>query len=133
MHSIFVIQTDFFQFCAQNRNRFLLNDTNRKKLAKKCKEMNQWLKSVRNADQIKNWWPILQSKLRGHYQYYGISGNIREISSYYTICVRLTYKWLNRRSQKKSYNWDSFKRYLEHYPLPKPKIIHNIYTLSPVS
>jgi len=125
----------FTHYCGMSRKgKFIVGrKTNRKKLAKKCKEMNQWLKSVRNAEQIKNWWPILKSKLRGHYQYYGISGNIREISSYYTISVRLTCKWLNRRSQKKSYNRDSFKRYLEHYQLPEPKIIHNIYTLSPVS
>ena len=47
--------------------------------------------------------------------------------------LRLALKWLNRRSQRKSFNWAGFLTYLEHYPLPKPRIVHNLYTLSPVT
>ena len=78
--------------------------TYRKKFVMKAKEMNKWLKSVRNLTEVKYWWPILCSKLRGHFQYYGVSGNYKGIQSYYCITVRLVFKWLNRRSQKKNYN-----------------------------
>lgn len=39
---------------------------------------------------------------------------------------------LNRRSQRRSFNWEAFNKYLKHYPLPTPRIVHDLYTLSPV-
>ncbi|MFH1882391.1 MAG: group II intron reverse transcriptase/maturase, partial [Planctomycetota bacterium] len=104
----------------------------RKKFRMKCKEMNNWLRKIRNFKKAKEWWLVLQAKLRGHYQYYGVSGNMRSIQRFYLLTERMTLKWLNRRSQRKSFNWASFLEYLEHYPLPRPKIVHNLYTLSPV-
>ena len=67
----------------------------------KVKEMNIWLKSIRNQVKAKEWWKVLQAKLRGHFQYYGVSGNYRSIKSFYYITIRLVHKWINRRSQKK--------------------------------
>ena len=107
--------------------------TNRKKFRKKLKEMNVYLKSVRNAAKVKQWWPTLQAKLRGHYQYYGVSGNMRMLQAFYAAVKRLTLKWLNRRSQRKSFSWKRFEQYLDHYSLPLPRIVHNLYTLSPVT
>jgi len=125
----------FTHFCGESRKgKFIVGRrTSRKKFRKKCKEMGTWLKRVRNLLPVKEWWPTLIAKLRGHYQYYGISGNIPGIRRYYTKVIRLVYKWLNRRSQRGSFNWTSFNRYLECYPLPKPKLVHNLYTLSPCS
>jgi len=65
----------------------------------------------------------------GRYQYHGMSGNTRGIKSYYYHAVRVAFKWINRRSQKKSYNWSQFNRYLVFNPLPKPKIYHLAYIL----
>ena len=113
------------------KGRFLVGrKTNCKKFRKKCKEMNDWLRKIRNYKKPKEWWLILQAKLRGHYQYYGVSGNMRSIKRYYRLTMRMTLKWLNRRSQRKSFSWKKFEKYLEHYPLPKPKIVHKLYTLS---
>ena len=78
----------------------------------------------------KEWWPILAAKLRGHYQYYGISGNIRALQRYYAVVLRLTRKWLNRRSQRGKLWWKQFAEYVKRYPLPRPAIKHNLYTLS---
>lgn len=125
----------FTHYCGESRNgKFMVGRrTSRKKFCKKCKELNEWLKAVRNTGKVKEWWPVLQSKLRGHYQYYGISGNMPSIKCYYSTTLRLTLKWLNRRSQRRSFDWARFKGYLEHYPLPTPTIKYNLYTLSPCS
>ena len=125
----------FTHYCGRSRRgKFIVgHKTSRKRFRKRCQEMNEWLKSVRNADKVKNWWPILAAKLRGHYQYYGVSGNVRSLWQFYEITVRLVFKWLNRRSQRLSFDWEGFRRYLSRYVLPKPRIVHNIYTLSPVS
>jgi len=122
----------FTHYCDKTRKRkFKLGrKTSRKKFVTKCKEMNLWLKKIRNKEKTKEWWKTLRAKLRGHFQYYGVSGNFREIAKYYKITMRLLHKWLNRRSQKRKKNWENFNRYLTHYPLPCPQIRHNFYTLS---
>jgi hypothetical protein len=114
-------------------NPTLCRKTSAKKFRKACKEMNIWLRQIRGTTKLKEWWPTLQAKLRGHFQYYGISGNSRAIERYHYVAKRLVFKWVNRRSQKTSFNWEGFTAYLEHYPLPEPRIVHHLYTLSFVS
>jgi RNA-directed DNA polymerase len=124
----------FTHYCDTSRKgKFIVGrKTSRKKFRMKCKEMNNWLRKTRNFKKAKEWWPVLQAKLRGHYQYYGVSGNMRSLYRFHLLTERMTFKWLNRRSQRKSFNWESFRKYLKHYPLPQPRIVHNLYTLSPV-
>jgi RNA-directed DNA polymerase len=120
----------FTHFCDKSRwgNFKLGRKTSRKKFRQKMVDMNIWLKRIRNLAELKEWWKVLVMKLIGHYHYYGMSGNIRSLQKYYHQVVRLAFKWVNRRSQKKSYNWAQFRRYLQFNPLPKPKIYHSLYT-----
>lgn len=124
----------FTHYCDTSRKgKFIVGrKTSCKKFRMKCKQMNHWLRKIRNYRQVKEWWPILQAKLRGHYQYYGVSGNMRSLQRFYSLTLRMTLKWLNRRSQRKSFNGETFEIYLKHYPLPAPRIVHNLYSLSPV-
>lgn len=119
----------FTHYCDKTRKgKFKVGrKTSRKKFAAKCRAMNEWLKSGRNLCKTKEWWSILRAKLRGHYQYYGISENYRGVLSYYKLTLKLTRKWLNRRSQRKRMSWKKFSQYLEKYPLPKPRIVHSFY------
>lgn len=103
--------------------------TDRKRFRKAVTEMNQWLKKVRNTVKVKEWWKILISKIRGHLRYYGISGNMLWLKKYMYIVTKLVFKWLNRMSQKRKYNWKSYNEYLSKHPLPKPRIYFNLYTL----
>lgn len=96
----------------------------------RTKELNKWLKDVPNLVEVKEWWETLRLKLFGHYHYDGISGNMPEMRTFYKRAIRLTFKWINRRSQKKSYNWSQFRKFLRYNSLPKPKIYHLTYTLS---
>ena len=119
----------FTHYCGKSRkgNFKVGRKTSRKKYAAKCREMNSWLKSIRNQYKTKEWWKILIAKLRGHFQYYGVSENYASIVRFYKYTVRLVYKWMNRRSQKRRMNWKGYTEYLEHYPLPKPRIVHSFY------
>jgi RNA-directed DNA polymerase len=101
--------------------------TDRKKLAAKLKEMNLWLKHIRNCMPIKDWWQILRAKLAGYFQYYGVSDNSRSIGKFYYFVLKLVFKWVNRRSQKSSMTWTAFHEYLRRHELPKPRIHHNLY------
>ena len=99
----------------------------RKTSAKKCRtkvrELNQWLKSIRNRVLTKDWWKILSVKLRGHYEYYGVSENYRSIHKYYTLAIRLARKWMNRRSQKRTMSWKKMNEYLQLYPYRNPVLV----------
>jgi len=123
----------FTHFCDKTRKgKFKLGrKTSRKKFTQKMMDMNIWLKSIRNLVELKIWWKVLGLKLLGHYRYYGMSGNIRWLQNFYYQTVRLAFKWINRRSQRKSYNWDQFHRFIQFNPLPKPKIYHSLYNLKP--
>ncbi len=117
----------FTYYCTKSRKgNFLLGrKTARKKYTQKVKGLKIWLKAIRNELKLKEWWQVLSLKLEGHYRYYGISGNIRGCRKYYLQAISKAYKWVNRRSQKRSYNWQEFCRYLQYNPLPKPKIYHS--------
>jgi RNA-directed DNA polymerase len=119
----------FTHYCGKTRKgKFKVGrTTDRKRFSAKIKEMNNWLKEIRNTAQLKEWWPILRAKLSGHFQYYGVSENYRGIRRFYFLNIRLVMKWLNRRSQKQSMNWEQFLKYLKRYQLPRPKISFSLY------
>lgn len=125
----------FTHYCDKTRrgNFKVGRKTSGKRFRKKCKEMNMWLRAIRNFLPAKEWWPILQTKLKGHYQYYGVSGNFRSLRNYYHRILGMVFKWLNRRSQRKTFDWKEFHEYLKRYPLPSPRIVHNLYTQSAVA
>lgn len=124
----------FTHYCGKTRKgKFKLGQkTSKARFRQKIKEINQWMKNVRNLVELEEWWIVLRKKLIGHYRYYGISGNMLEMWAFYEQIRKFAYKWTNRRSERNSYNWQQFHRYLEYNPLPKPKIYHLIYTLSSV-
>lgn len=119
----------FTHYASKSRKgNFLIKvRTEKKRRRNALKEMNTYLKKTRSRMKIKDIWQVLESKLRGHYNYYGVSSNSYEIQNFYYKTVLLTYKWMNRRSQKRSFNWDSFNKYLNKYPLPKPVLAVNMY------
>jgi group II intron reverse transcriptase/maturase len=125
----------FTHYCGLSREgKFLLGrKTSGKKFRKACTEFYNWLRRNRNVMAIKELWRTLAAKLRGHYNYYGVSGNWRMIANFGYLAVRAVYKWLNRRGQCKSFTWENLTEYLTHYRLPPPRIVHNFYQPSPSS
>jgi hypothetical protein len=119
----------FTHFCGLSRKgTFLLGrKTSGKKFRKACTEINNWLRQIRGVMRIKDLWSLLAAKLRGHYNYYGVSGNSRMIMRFGYVTIRAVIKWLNRRSQRRSFTWKQLNAYLAHYRLPRPRIVHNLY------
>ena len=119
----------FTHYCSvsQKGNFLVKHTTASTRKRRHRKEMNQWLKSARCRLKLQAIWKLLAAKLRGHYQYYGVSSNIQSLNAHYYWTQRLAFKWLNRRSQKQSFNWTTFAQYLTRYPLPKPALAFNLY------
>ncbi|MCP4646632.1 MAG: hypothetical protein GY852_02710, partial [bacterium] len=120
----------FTHYCTKSRaGKFKVGrKTEKKRLTRSIKKVKNWLKSQRNRLKMKLIWQKAAQILRGHYRYYGITDNYRKLSQFYHQVERLLFKWLNRRSQKRSLTWESFKKYLKTYPLPLPRIYHNLHT-----
>ena len=66
--------------------------------------------------------PQLNRKLRGYYNYYGVKGNADGIQEFHGKAMKILMKWLNRRSQRRSFNWQGFKDLLDHFDVPRPRI-----------
>ena len=74
-------------------------------------------------DEVRAQQEALGRKLRGHFGYYGITGNSKAIALFLFKVTKVWHKWLNRRSQRASMTWSRMKRLLERYPLPRPRIV----------
>ena len=94
------------------------------RISSKLKKVNDWCKDIRNKYKLPVIWKSFCSKLRGHIQYYGVSFNTQAVSTFIWQSVKIMFKWLNRRSQRKSFTWEKFNMFIERNPLPKVKIYH---------
>lgn len=113
----------FTHYCGKSKNgKFRVKrKTCKKKFKQKVQEYKMWIKQNRNG-QLKNIIITTKKKLTGHYNYYGITDNIDSIRKYHYCINKLLFKWLNRRSQRKSYTPEQFKQMLKVFELPKPTI-----------
>ena len=119
----------FTHYCSKSRNgRFRVKrKTSKKKFAKKCREVNLLLVKMRTC-RLKEIIAKLNQILTGYYHYYGITDNTESITAFRYNIIRSLFYCLNRRSQKKSYNWVEFLNMLDNsYPLVRPRIYVNIY------
>jgi RNA-directed DNA polymerase len=123
----------FTHYCKASRRGWFIvgHKTSKKRLACKLKELNSWLKKIRNAVPIQEWWDTVKAKVRGHFNYFGINGNYECLKQFYNRTLSICFKWINRRSQKKSMNWKKFMQFIMWKPLPTPRIYHDLLYAMP--
>ena len=93
----------------------------------KLKKVTLWIKQERNKRPLKEIWKSFCSKERGHVQYYGVSHNIESVQTFLFQGGKIMFKWLNRRSQKKSFTWEQFNQFVQKKPMPTAKIVHRLF------
>jgi RNA-directed DNA polymerase len=96
--------------------------TSRKNLRSSLKRVKEWCKVSRSM-RLPELFKLLNAKLRGHYNYYGVIGNYPSLRQFYWGVARLLKKYLNRRSQRGSYNWTGFLQLIEQFNIEKPRIV----------
>lgn len=118
----------FTHYCSKSNGGWfrVKRKTSRKKYRLKVKTFEAWLIKNRTIP-LKQLMKQVNIKLVGHYKYYGITDNIKMLRRFLNEVEKMLYKWLNRRSQRNSYNFNKFKQMLTYYPLAKPKIYISIY------
>jgi len=96
------------------------------RLSRALRSIAQWCRQHRHQP-LGEQQHTLSQKLRGHFAYYGITGNSSALSEFRTAVVRCWRFWLNRRNRERSLDWDHFNRLLQRYPLPLTKVVHSVY------
>ena len=92
-----------------------------KKLRQSVQNFTEWCRGKRNM-KLADLFRQLNAKLRGYYNYYGLYGNARSLNRFFQHVTEILFKWLNRRSQRHSFNWESFKQQLDRFKLERPHI-----------
>lgn len=117
----------FTHYWAKSRRGYwvIKRKTARKRQRRSIKSLWQWCKENRHLP-IEEQYQMLCLKLRGHYQYYGIRSNTRQLEEVYQQAIAGWRYWLNRRGNQRNKIWEKFKEILTIFPLPKPRIIHAI-------
>jgi len=93
------------------------------RLTRAIRNINLWCRKVRHW-KVKEQHKKLVVKMKGHYGYYGITGNGRALACFREEVTKVWMKWLSRRSQKRK-GWEMFEKIKGRYPLPQPRIVHS--------
>ncbi|MFQ5946750.1 MAG: group II intron reverse transcriptase/maturase [Anaerolineae bacterium] len=122
---------DFLGFthsCGTSRTgRFkVLRRTAATRLRRAITRVTAWCRAHRHLP-VPEQWRYLCSVLRGHYQYYGITGNIASLRGFLAQVTRVWRKWLDRRSQRGRMSWERFGQLLLRHPLPAAWLPHSVY------
>ncbi len=120
----------FTHYCGKSKQgKFRVKrKSSRKKVLSKLKESKEWLKKNRNNN-IHIIMDRFKCSLIGYFNYYCITDNIPSVNIFKVKIENLIFKWLNRRSQRKSFKWEKYRLFLSKFPLPSPRVKVNIYDL----
>ena len=100
--------------------------TAKSRFSRVVRAIHQWCKAHRHRPLAEQQHSLSQ-KMRGHYAYYGITGNAYALSRFQDLVQRIWRTWLGRRKRDGQITWDVFKRLLRRYPLPMAVVVHSVY------
>lgn len=96
------------------------------RLCRVLRAISQWCRRCRHW-KVREQHRVLSQKMRGHYGYYGLTGNFSALARFYEAVRRVWRKWLSRRSQRGYLDWARFRALSQRYPLPRPVVVHSVY------
>lgn len=101
--------------------------TSAKRYRRKLGEISDWVRRARDKAPMLELWQVLRQKLRGHVLYFGVSDNARAVSCFITRAIQIFFKWMNRRSQRRSMTWAKFTRFRLLYPMVSAELVFRLY------
>ena len=110
----------------QKGNWAVQRKTMKSRLTRSIRSVDQWCRANRHRP-VREQWKKLCEKVRGHYAYYGITGNIRSLKMFLHQVHRSWQRWLTRRKSKRDLVWEKFNLLLAQLPLPIPKIVNSVF------
>ncbi len=113
---------EFFWGISRKRKSLVRSMTSKKKLKNALSTFNEWCRKNRSLG-TRRIFSIVNAKLRGHYNYYGVRGNFKRLKIFFERAMFILRKWMNRRSQRRSCNWEKFLKWLDIYRIERPRIV----------
>lgn len=120
---------DFLGFTFyMSKSKYMRCKTSKKKYRVSLLKCKLWIKENLTMP-TKEFMFMVQKKMIGHINYFAVTHNYRMISNFIFEVRKLIFRGLNRRSQRRSYNWSGYAKFLLKYPLPKAHTNIKIYEL----
>lgn len=128
-------ETDSFQFLgftfylSKSLKGFVVPKvrTEKTRYRKKLAALSAWCIRERNRMPLADFWKTYVSKVQGHLNYFGVSTNTQMLERYVNEARKIVFKWLNRRSQMRSFSWEKFQLFESRNKAPSVKIIHKLF------
>ncbi|BCE01975.1 hypothetical protein TYM08_P2038 [Marinicellulosiphila megalodicopiae] len=115
-----------FNWCKDKKGKpRLRRRTSTKKMRASFEKYYDFIKTSRSR-RLNCWLPELRRKLIGFQNYFGLPDNSRSLSTLSNFVIHSLFKWLNRRSGRKSYNWQNYMKMLEYFKI-KPMRVSKKY------
>ena len=116
----------FTHYCSITKDRKfrVKRKTSRKKLNSKVAEIKEWLRKRMHC-KVSETINLINIKLTGYYNYYGITDNLSSLKIFREIVIKMLFKILNRRTQKNKYSYEKFYNKIEKQII-KPKVRKDI-------
>jgi hypothetical protein len=96
------------------------------RFSRAVRSIDSWCRSNRHLP-LEEQQQKLNQKLRGHYTYYGVTGNATALSRFLHEVERRWRKWLTRRNRERVLNWLPFRQILQRYPLERVRAVRSVY------
>jgi len=111
----------------RNGRWYMWCKTRRARLRRAIKAVYDWCRDHRHLP-VKVQHAALTRRIRGHFNYYGVNGNLECLVRLLYHAQRAWFKWLGRRSQKSRLTWARFADLLKVYPLPQPRVTVQVWS-----
>jgi RNA-directed DNA polymerase len=95
------------------------------RLSRALKVIAHWCRLNRHQPLAEQHGTLVQ-KLRGHFAYFGITGNGLSLRWFRDGVIRIWKKWLARRRRRGFLSWAVFHRLLQRYALPPVVVVHSV-------
>jgi group II intron reverse transcriptase/maturase len=119
----------FTFYCAVTRKGYfcIKIKSDHKKVNSKLNKLSAWLKENRHLMKPHELVAKMNKSLIGYYGYYAVSDNILTVQKFRYEAIKLLFKWLNHRSQRRSFTWDEFNLFITRVPIVSPRLKHNLH------
>lgn len=121
-------------FCGKTRHGAfkVKRKTSRKKLKQALARFTDWKRRCRHLAPTGELLRQARARVQGHLNYYAITDNSESCHVYMHLTRRVLFKWLNRRSQRKSSTWDGFLQALRHVGWPQIRVRVHLSPFAPL-
>jgi RNA-directed DNA polymerase len=110
---------------SRNGNWVVKRTTSKSRFRRGLQELSRWCRFNRHQE-ITTQHQKLSQKLKGHFAYYGITGNSSALGRFRSAATEIWRHWLSRRRRGRDMPWDRFHRLLKRHPLPPAIAIHSV-------